>query len=61
MKFLEWTGLLKRYFIPSEKVATLYFLKMVLEEKKKLLKIDNGTIFPKVPRVEELKAKNVWE
>ena len=38
----------------------MIFLKKVLSGKKKLLKLDETTIIPDVPKLQELKVQAIW-
>ena len=35
-------------------------MKQVLKGDKKLMKIDDSTYFPKVPKIQELKVATIW-
>ena len=58
--FLNKKCSLESFLLPPSKIATLPFLKNVLVRRKKLLKVDDNTIFPHIPKIPKLKTYNVW-
>lgn len=47
--------------MPPDRMCTLSFLREVLSGSKKLMKVNNLSGIPKIPRIPEINTKLIWE